>query len=313
MGSEEKIKLPILNFTKEDLKLGSNSWSFACERVRKALEEHGCFVVVFDKVSDELENGVFNSMKELFDLPTETKMRNNYEGMPLKGYVGQIPKIPLHESMGIDEGTTLHKIQGFAQKLWPNGNHHFCKNLFEYAKIAEELDRMVARMIFESYGLMEEHYEAYMGSTSYLLRLLAHKSPKEVIDEPQLGLVCHTDKSFTTILHQNHVNGLMVETKDGNWIHVDFSSTNSFVVMAGDGLMAWSNERIKSPNHKVVMNYNNKNETRYSLGLFAFYKGILQAPEKLIDEEHPLKYKPFDHLALLNFSYSVNIKDYCGM
>ncbi|PNX59260.1 gibberellin 20 oxidase, partial [Trifolium pratense] len=75
-------------------------------------------------------------------------------------------------------------------------------------------------------------------------------------------------------------------------------------------LVAWSNDRIKSPNHKVLMN---GNEKRYSLGLFAFYKGLLQVPEELIDEEHPLQYKPFDHLALLNFGYSVNIKDFCGI
>lgn len=89
-------------------------------------------------------------------------------------------------------------------------------------------------MIFESYGL-SEYYESYIGSTSYLLRLLKHTAPEEV--EPQLGFLAHTDKSFTTILHQNHVNALMVETRNGVWIDVDFSSTNSFVVMAGDALM----------------------------------------------------------------------------
>ena len=125
MGSEGQPRLPVLDFTKEDLKPGTNSWLSACESVRQALEEHGCFVVVFDKASVELQNGVFSSLKELFDLPTETKMKNRYEGKPLKGYVGQHPKIPLHESMGIDEGTTLEEIQNFAQKMWPNGNDQF--------------------------------------------------------------------------------------------------------------------------------------------------------------------------------------------
>jgi isopenicillin N synthase-like dioxygenase len=106
--------------------------------------------------------------------------------------------------------------------------------LFEYAKLVKELDGIVARMVFESYGVVE-HYDKYIGSTSYLLRCLAHKAPEQV--EPQLGFVSHTDKSFTTILHQNHVNGLVVETKDGSWIDVDFSSPTSFVVMAGDALM----------------------------------------------------------------------------
>jgi len=118
------------------------------------------------------------------------------------------------------------------------------KYIFEYAKVAEELDRMVARMIFESYGL-SEYYDSYIGSTSYLLRLLAHTAPEKV--EPQLGLVAHTDKSFTTILHQNHVNALMVETRNGAWIHVDFSSTSSFVVMAGDGLMVRTNLHLFKP------------------------------------------------------------------
>ncbi|WJX16077.1 hypothetical protein P8452_06155 [Trifolium repens] len=299
--------LPVLDFTKEVLKPGTNSWSSTCKSVRQAFEEYGCFIVVYDKASYELQNGVFSSLKELFDLPTETKQRNIYEGKPLKGYVGQHPKIPLHESMGIDEGTTLEGIQSFAKKMWPNGNDKFCKYLFEYAKLVKELDGIVARMVFESYGVVE-HYDKYIGSTSYLLRFLAHKAPEQV--EPQLGFVSHTDKSFTTILHQNHVNGLVVETKDGSWIDVDFSSPTSFVVMAGDALMAWSNDRIKSPNHKVLMS---GNEKRYSLGLFAFYKGLLQVPKELIDEEHPLQYKPFDHLALLHFGYSVNIKDFCGI
>jgi isopenicillin N synthase-like dioxygenase len=126
MGSEGKnLMLPVLDFTKEVLKPGTNSWSSTCKSVRQAFEEYGCFIVVYDKASYELQNGVFSSLKELFDLPTETKQRNIYEGKPLKGYVGQHPKIPLHESMGIDEGTTLEGIQSFAQKMWPNGNDKF--------------------------------------------------------------------------------------------------------------------------------------------------------------------------------------------
>lgn len=125
MGSEGNLKLPILDFTNNELNPGTNSWSSACTTVRQALEEYGCFVVVYDKASKELQNGVFSSLKELFDLPLETKLRNIFEGKPLKGYVGQHPKIPLHESMGIDEGTTLEGIQNFAATIWPNGNDNF--------------------------------------------------------------------------------------------------------------------------------------------------------------------------------------------
>ena len=106
--------------------------------------------------------------------------------------------------------------------------------IFKYAKVAAELDQMVARMIFESYGV-KKYYDAYIDTTTYLLRLLKNRAPRE--NEPNLGFITHTDKSFTTILHQNQVNALEVETRDGNRINVDFSSPSSFVVIAGDALM----------------------------------------------------------------------------
>lgn len=93
---------------------------------------------------------------------------------------------------------------------------------------------MVTRMIFESYGV-ERYHDAYTDATTYLLRLLKNRAPQQ--SEPTLGFITHTDKSFTTILHQNQVNALEVETRDGNRINVDFSSPSSFVVIAGDALM----------------------------------------------------------------------------
>ncbi len=102
-----------------------------------------------------------------------------------------------------------------------------------YAKLAAELDQMVTRMIYESYGV-EKYYDSYIESTPYLLRVLKNRAHHG--NEPNLGFVTHTDKSFTTILHQNQIDGLEVELKDGEWITVEYSPS-SFVVMAGDALM----------------------------------------------------------------------------
>jgi isopenicillin N synthase-like dioxygenase len=125
MGSNElPSKLPILDFAKEDLKPVTSSWLKACSDVRLALEEYGCFVVEYNRLPLELRDKVFGVLKELFDLPTETKMQNKYE-KPLNGYVGQIAKLPLHESMGIDNATSLDATQNFTDLMWPNGNDRF--------------------------------------------------------------------------------------------------------------------------------------------------------------------------------------------
>ena len=65
-----------------------------------------------------------------------------------------------------------------------------------------------------------------------------------------------------------------------------------------------------------------KNAVRYSAGLFSMPKGgyIIKAPEELVDEEHPLLFKPFDHVEFLGFYYTAAgqtdlsaLKTYCGV
>lgn len=135
MGSELQPKLPVLDFScSENLKPGTSSWLSACKQVRRALEDCGCFVVVYEKVSPELLKQVFGALEELFNLPTETKMKNRYENR-LNGYVGKIEKLPLHESMGIQNATTLEGTQSFSNLLWPDGNDHFRYNLNQFIPV----------------------------------------------------------------------------------------------------------------------------------------------------------------------------------
>ena len=54
----------------------------------------------------------------------------------------------------------------------------------------------------------------------------------------------------------------------------------------------WSNERIKACIHRVLLAENF--ETRYSLWLFSHNNKTICVPEELVDEEHPLHYKPLN-------------------
>ncbi|CAI9753673.1 unnamed protein product [Fraxinus pennsylvanica] len=267
MGSLKVHKLPLIEFTCDNLKPGTASWSNACREVISALEEYG-----------------------------------------------QIPLIPLYESMGIDDANTLEGIQSFTKVMWPNGNYIFSEKLLPYTKLAAELEQIVVRMVFDSYGV-EKYFDSHIKAANYLCRVMKYREAK--VNESKMGFVSHTDKSFMSTIHQNHVNGLEIKAKDGEWFGVELSSSSSIVVMAGDALMAWSNNRIKSPHHKVTME---GKEVRYSIAQFSFLEEIVQTPEELIDEEHPLQYKPFDHLKFLDF-YSKEenrrlesaIRTYCGV
>lgn len=124
MGSETPAKLPIIDFSEENLTAGSDSWLAACNDVRHALEEYGCFVAYYNQVTEELVNKIFNELGELFDLPTEIKVTNTSE-LPIHGYIGSISTLRLHESMGINQVTNLEDIRSFAKLMWPSGNERF--------------------------------------------------------------------------------------------------------------------------------------------------------------------------------------------
>ncbi|XP_038693680.1 probable 2-oxoglutarate-dependent dioxygenase AOP1 [Tripterygium wilfordii] len=294
MGSQTVSKLPAIDLTKQNLNPGSSLWVSTCSKIRQGLEEYGCMEVLYNKLPLEFHNKIFDAMKELFDLPKETKMKN-INPKPAHGYIGKISALPLHEGLGIEYPTDLQQVENFTNLMWPAGNDHFCELAYAYANIAAELERMLMRMLFESYGA-EKHHESHVASTTYLLRFLKYIKSQE--DQTNIGFKGHTDKSFITILHQDHVKGLELRTKDGDWISYE-PSPSSFLVVAGDVCMAWSNNRIKSCYHRVIVN--EEEAVRHSLGFFTFRTGLIQPPEEVVDDEHPLQYKPFEHSELLKF------------
>lgn len=109
-----------------------------------------------------------------------------------------------------------------------------------YAKLVVGIDQMITRMIFDYYGAPKYAETVHIGSTDYVLRLHKYDEPKETsFLGNQMALPEHTDMNLTTIIHQNHVNGLEVRTKDGEWVGFD-ASPSSFIFMTGDAFQVWS-------------------------------------------------------------------------
>lgn len=115
-------KIPVIDFSSETMKPGSTRWDSIAEDVRMALEEYGCFLAVYDKVPSC--QPFFHSLKELFNVPVETKLSNNSD-VPYFGYIGEQPRSPLFESFGINDGCSFTQVSNFANRMLPNGaNHH---------------------------------------------------------------------------------------------------------------------------------------------------------------------------------------------
>lgn len=117
--------------------------------------------------------------------------------------------------------------------IFHSSNLFGSKSLQSFTEQVSGLDQIIRKMILESLGV-EKYLEEHMKSTHYLARLIKYKGPQT--NEAKVGLPAHTDKNILTILCQNQVDGLQVQTKSGEWIKCNPSSSHSFFAVTGDSL-----------------------------------------------------------------------------
>ncbi|XP_065869144.1 probable 2-oxoglutarate-dependent dioxygenase AOP1 [Euphorbia lathyris] len=298
MSYEDCISLPTIDFCSQDLRPGSSTWNSVKSQVRKAAETYGSFQVLFKEIPEELKREMNEGLEQLFKLPLETKQLNVSE-KPFHGYIGSSSS--LYESLGMSDPQTLQNFQNFTTLFWPQGNHHLSKTLHSFSERMMEIDEIIRRMIVESLGL-EKYLEEHINSTYYFLRVAKYEAPET--GEKRTGLRPHTDKNILSIFSQNQVDGLEIQSKNGEWIPIKFSP-DSFVVIIGESLNAWTNGRLYSPYHRVMMS---GKERRYSTSLFSVPREgyIIRAVEELVDEQHPLICQPFDYTDYLKRRFEDN-------
>ncbi|GFZ05484.1 hypothetical protein Acr_17g0010560 [Actinidia rufa] len=369
----EEIPSIVLSGEVLELDRESEEWKVVAKKVREACETWGCFVVEYDKIPIELQEELFETTKDMFDLPEETKLKYKKATPKDGGYVVSNPFIPLYESFGVygeDE------VRAFEKLMWPRGKPGFCEVQISITAKMLELNLLLLRMIFESIGV-GDFYDSKAMDDNIVGRLRAHKYklPKE--NQDPIGLKPHVDKTILTILCQNSVQGLEILTKQGNWIPINIPR-GALVVIVGDALEvgycllqfcgnysvnvvriitvvfgllicrwfyygnympsaerggdevgvegedaqrgvaieAWTNGRLHPPKHRVVMS---GDKERYSCGFFAIPKdGVtIEAPPELVDNDYPLRYRPFvysEYLAkhIANVSFDA-LKIYAGV
>ncbi|KAK8663674.1 hypothetical protein V6N13_083481 [Hibiscus sabdariffa] len=183
------LRLPVIDFSKQELKPGSPQWDSVKHQVWEALEEYDCFEASLDRVL-EVRKVVFGALEELFDLPLQTKQLY-VSDKPSRGYNPVVSG--LHEHIVIDAANITENIErGLTTTMWPHGNISFSKPPVSFIELASGLEKTIRRMILDIFGV-EKYADELIESTNYLLKVMKYErgvspvptasSPAKIVSE----------------------------------------------------------------------------------------------------------------------------------
>ena len=286
--------------------------------VRAACEDIGFFYIANHPIPPALMSRVIEEAKLFFALPEEEKRHvllersANFRGyIPFnaelypenrrgKGGVGfqlhisdehlrsQPPdaaeSFQIHRELPLDDPDVVAGKPLHGPNQWPEAKAAMRNTMLEYYDAMGTFARTVLQVFALGLDLERHFFRQYYRKPLMQLRLL-HYPPHEPGDNVPYGVTPHSDAGAFSMLLQDHVGGLEICDKRGEWTFVP-PLENTFVVNIGDTMKLWTNNRFQSTVHRVI---NTRGASRYSIPFFANpdYDAVIEPIKTCVDEDHP--------------------------
>ncbi|KAE9464848.1 hypothetical protein C3L33_03228, partial [Rhododendron williamsianum] len=209
----------------------------------------------------------------------------------LKTYTPHFIASPFFESLLVSGPDFSASAQSSSEVL-NQSSSEFSEILREYGNRMTNLSKSIIQIVLMCLGEdFERKFECEFTNCHGYLRINNY-SPLECMNHKELeGLGMHTDMSCVTIVYQDQIGGLQVRSKEGNWLDIN-PCDDTLVVNIGDLMQAWSNGKLRSSEHRVVLK---QPVNRFSLAFFWCFEDekLILAPEEVVGERNLRVYKPF--------------------
>lgn len=240
----------------------------------RAYGETGFGYIIGHGIPERLVADMFEASARFHALPYAQKMKialnRNHRGFialdtstDVTSTLAEVTRPNQSESfmmMREDEAETGDYLSG--PNLWPD-LEGFRETVTAYndamCGLAHRLIGLAAKALGTRSGELWGHFEP---PTTWLRLLYYPPTDPQQID--LYGSAPHTDFGALTILAQDPVGGLQVQTPKGDWIDAP-PRDGAFVVNVGDMLNLWSNGKLRSTPHRVI---NASGKARYSVPFF---------------------------------------------
>ncbi|XP_008806812.3 gibberellin 20-oxidase-like protein [Phoenix dactylifera] len=282
---QTSLQLPTFDISQPLLPSILSSLSQACR-------EWGFFHITNHGISRDLYNGIRTLSNQAFDLPLDTKLRIGPSSI-INTYTPHFIASPFFESLRISGPNYFTSAKASGDVMFEPPNVEFSNVLQEYGDRMVDLSKRIIIAVLKCLrdGFETKYYESEFSACHGYLRINNYTPPDESSLEEIEGLGMHTDMSCITILYQDEIGGLQVRSKEGEWMDI-MPREGTLVVNIGDLLQAWSNGRLRSSEHRVVLK---QPVNRFSLAFFWCFEDekMVSAPEDVVGEGKQRIYKPF--------------------
>lgn len=241
-----------------------------------AYNKYGFGYIINHGIEKTLIEQLFQVSKQFHSQPLSEKMRvaldHNHRGYiaintstDVNSKLADVKKPNQSESfmMMREDKSELPDVYLSGPNQWPK-LENFKEVLEKYTCNMTKLGRNLMRLALLSSGVKDLSVMQSLDTPTIWLRLLHYPPISKNSPSDLYGSAPHTDFGCLTILAQDEIGGLQVQTREGEWIDVP-ELEGSFVVNVGDMLSRYTNGLLRSTPHRVI---NKSGKERFSCPFF---------------------------------------------
>lgn len=265
--------IPIIDLTA--LVNGHDTSSLAVE-FKKAYSETGFSYVVNHGIDINLRAAVFDAAKRFHALTEAEKQKITLDKRH-RGYIAINTSTDVNSDLATvtkpNQSSSFIMMREDAEvdpnaylsgpNQWPDliGFREVCE---AYAAAMTSLGYKLMELALASIGVSDRSILNSFQKPTIWLRLLHYPPQSAKAPMDLFGSAPHKDFGCLTMLAQDDVGGLQVQTPSGHWVDAP-PVENSFIVNVGDMLHHLSNGQLLSTPHRVI---NRTGKERYSIPFF---------------------------------------------
>jgi isopenicillin N synthase-like dioxygenase/ADP-ribose pyrophosphatase YjhB (NUDIX family) len=247
-------------------------------RLRRALHEDGFLYLTGHGVDPRVTDGVFAAAREFFALPIEDRLAiENVNSPHFRGYTrlgneltkgradqrDQLDIGPERPARELDPADPAY-LRMTGPNQWPAGHPEFRAAVLawfdEARRVSIELLRAVAVALGQPAGWFDPWFD---DETHDHLKVIRY--PGSDVRSGDQGVGPHKDYGWVTILLQDALGGLQVQSLDGEWLDAT-PMPGTFVINIGEMLEVATRGYLRATVHRVVSPGTTRD--RYSIPFF---------------------------------------------